>query len=374
MLKSPLKVIISGGGTGGHVFPAISIAQELKRQVPGVEILFVGAEGRLEMTKVPEAGFRIIGLPVRGFNRKKMISNAGVIVDLLRSMRQSRKILRDFKPDVVVGVGGYASGPVVRVAEMKNIPVLIQEQNSYAGITNRWLARKAETICVAYEEMSRYFPREKIVFTGNPVREEIRKSNIPADYAQSFYKIPTGYRTVLIIGGSLGAGSINRAIMKKISSLGKKPLFVIWQTGKNDFNMISEQVDRDKYPNIVVTEFIEHMEVAFSAADLIVSRAGAGTISELAVVGKPVILVPSPNVAEDHQTKNARALEGRNAAVLIPDNRVDELLVPEILRLLNDDQAVQELSSNIKQLAMPDASTRIVREILKIADRQNKRQ
>lgn len=373
MSKSDLKVIISGGGTGGHVFPAISIAQALRQMVPETEILFVGAKGRLEMTRVPEAGFQIVGLPVRGFDRKSVLRNIGVVLDLLGSMLRSWRIVRKFRPQVVVGVGGYASGPVCRVSQMRGIPVVIQEQNSYAGVTNRLLARRAARICVAYEGMQRYFPREKIVFTGNPVREEIQKMRITATEGRTNLGIPEGLKTILVLGGSLGAGSINAALLSDLKKFRNKPLFLIWQTGASEFDTIRKQVDEDAWPNIRVVPFIKKMEEVFAAADLIVSRAGAGTISELAIAGKPVILVPSPNVAEDHQTKNARALESRKAALMIPDKEVVNNLVPEILKLLNDDQKMQELAGNIKKMAMPDAAIRIVEEILKVIKSRKKK-
>ncbi|NOY38114.1 MAG: undecaprenyldiphospho-muramoylpentapeptide beta-N-acetylglucosaminyltransferase [Chlorobi bacterium] len=371
-MTQPLKVIISGGGTGGHVFPAISIAQELRKQVPDARILFVGAENRLEMTKVPAAGFEIQGLPVEGLDRRHLLKNIRVVVNLLKSLKMARRIIRRFNPDVVVGVGGYASGPVVKVAGWEKIPVLIQEQNSYAGITNRWLSRQADVICVAYKEMNRYFPGEKIVFTGNPVREEIRRIPFGAAKIRKKLNIPDNYKTILILGGSLGAGSVNTAILQKLSAVKNKPLFVIWQTGKNDYEKIATAVDQNVFPNVFITPFIEEMNEAFAVADLIISRSGAGTISELAVIGKPVILVPSPNVAEDHQTKNAKALVACNAAMLIADNHLEEKLMPEILSLLNDDRRMQELSSNIKKMAIPDASSRIIYELLKLVETKKK--
>lgn len=366
-MNKALRVIISGGGTGGHIFLAISIAQELKRSIPGVEILFVGAQDRMEMQKIPEAGFDIKGLPVKGFSRKCKWKNIPVFFWLLRSLVNAYFIIRRFKPEVVVGVGSYASGPVVKMAGRMGIPVLIQEQNSYAGITNRWLAPQASTICVAYEEMNKYFPLEKIVLTGNPVREEIVKSKVSSKKARAYFGIPPDYRTILILGGSLGAGTINRAILSHIERIRNKPVFLIWQTGRNDYARIRERMQHKNMDNILITDFIRRMDMAYAAASLIVSRAGAGTISELAVVGKAVILVPSPNVAEDHQTKNAMTLVERNAALIITDNDAEDHLLTEALKLLNDDQKMQILAGNLRKFAKPDASRDIVKEICRIA-------
>ena len=370
-MNKPLRVIISGGGTGGHIFPAISIAQELKKTVPSVDILFVGAEERMEMEKVPAAGFSIEGLPVRGFERKKIWKNIDVLLRLRKSMGKARKIIRQFRPDVVVGVGGYASGPVVRVAGKYGIPVLIQEQNSYAGITNRLLAAKASVICVAYEGMEKYFPAEKLVLTGNPVREEIVNSRVKVSEALSFFGVPDNMKVILVLGGSLGAGSINRAILYHLDELGDKPVFLIWQTGRNYYKEISGEMKGHKNPNVLVRDFIKRMDMAYVAATLIISRAGAGTISELAVVGKPVILVPSPNVAEDHQTKNAVALAGQDAAEMISDYEAEYSLMGYALDLLDDPVRMARLSENLKKLARPAASKDIVQKIIELTKTGN---
>ncbi len=367
-MKRPLRMIISGGGTGGHVFPAISIAQELKKTVPGTDILFVGAAGRIEMEKVPAAGFPIEALPVRGFDRKRLWRNFVVLLHLWKSMRKARKIVRQFDPDVVVGVGGYASGPVVRAAGKKGVPVLIQEQNSYAGVTNRLLAAKASVICVAYEGMEKYFPGEKIVLTGNPVRKEIVNSKVTREEALAFFKIPENTRVILVLGGSLGAGTINKAVLQALDTLPEPSVFLIWQTGRYYYEEILDKVKGKNMPNVLIRDFIQRMDMAYAASTVIISRAGAGTISELAVVGKPVILVPSPNVAEDHQTKNAMALVKNNAAVMVPDNEAEGYLMGYALGLLGDPVRMKELSENLKKMARPYASRDIVKKIMDLTD------
>jgi UDP-N-acetylglucosamine--N-acetylmuramyl-(pentapeptide) pyrophosphoryl-undecaprenol N-acetylglucosamine transferase len=369
-MKKMMKVIISGGGTGGHVFPAIAIARELKKELPATEILFVGALGRLEMTKVPEAGFRIEGLPVRGFNRKNLLKNVSVVADLMKSMKRARAILRWFTPDVVVGVGGYASGPVGKAAGRAGIPVVIQEQNSYAGVTNRLLAKYAVSICVAYEGMEKYFPTEKIILTGNPVREEILASSVSREEAFSFFGIPRDHEVILALGGSLGAGSVNKALMENAEMLRGKKVFLLWQTGRGDYEDIKKEIKTKALENVQVTAFIEQMEMAYAAAEVIISRAGAGTISELAVVGKSVILVPSPNVAEDHQTKNALALTQKEAALMVRDDETTEKLPALALELLGDEERRKHLSANLQKLARPEATKDIVREIIKAGERR----
>ncbi len=369
-MNRSLRVIISGGGTGGHVFPALSIARELKNTVPGVEILFVGAEGRMEMQKVPEAGFNIEGLPVRGFDRKNKLKNIPVIIQLVKSMKKARILIHRFSPDVVVGVGGYASGPMVRIAGRKRIPVLIQEQNSYAGVTNRWLASRASVICVAYEGMNKYFPPEKLVLSGNPVREEIGTSRVSPKEAYTFYGIPKGHKIILVLGGSLGAGTINQAILNHLDTIHDKPISLIWQTGKSYYVQIKKEMKNRSMPHVLVMDFIRRMDRVYAAATMIISRAGAGTLSELAVVGKPVILVPSPNVAEDHQTKNAMALVQHEAALMIADHDAEEHLLAEALTLLDDAQKMRVLSQNLKKMARPEASRDIVSEILKLAGKR----
>ncbi len=363
-------MVISGGGTGGHVFPALAIARTLQRRHPGGEILFVGAEGRLEMTKVPEAGFPIVGLPVRGFDRKRPWRNAGVLVDLWRSLRKARRIVNDFAPDVVVGVGGYASGPVCRVAGKKGIPVVLQEQNSYAGVTNRLLARYASAICVAYEGMERYFPAEKIVLTGNPVRKEIIEGKVSREEALAHFGIPAGHEVLLVLGGSLGATSVNRALLEKADLWHGRPVFVLWQTGRRDYEWVQKGLEERALPNVKAVAFIERMEMAYAAADVIISRAGAGTISELAVVGKAVILVPSPNVAEDHQTRNAAALVQKEAALLVRDDECREKLAETASRLLENKEERNRLGQRLKEMARPDAADRIVDEIMKTVEKR----
>jgi UDP-N-acetylglucosamine--N-acetylmuramyl-(pentapeptide) pyrophosphoryl-undecaprenol N-acetylglucosamine transferase len=335
-LQKHKRVIISGGGTGGHIFPAISIANALRTIDPEIEILFVGAEGRMEMEKIPAAGYRIIGLPVAGLHRSLTLKNINVLMKLLKSLGIAKKVLRDFKPDVVVGVGGYASGPVLRQAGKMGIPTLIQEQNSYAGVTNKLLAKKASVICVAYEGMDKYFPAEKIIKTGNPVRQNFDDLKKIENEALSFFNLKKGLPVILVLGGSLGAGSINKSLSGKINMLRDTDCQWLWQTGKHYFENVKSLVTHSHSENISVHGFINRMDYAYAAADIIVSRAGAGTISELCLVGKPVILVPSPNVAEDHQTKNAKALSEKEAAVLIADDKAVNMLVNEAIKLVSD--------------------------------------
>ncbi|MGD0582408.1 MAG: undecaprenyldiphospho-muramoylpentapeptide beta-N-acetylglucosaminyltransferase [Bacteroidales bacterium] len=360
------RIIISGGGTGGHIFPAISIANALRKIDPEVQILFVGAEGRMEMEKVPAAGYDIVGLPVSGFNRKNIFMNIPVIFRLLKSLRYAGRIIRDFKPDVVVGVGGYASGPVLRMAGRSGIPFLIQEQNSYAGITNKLLAKKAGTICVAYDGMEKYFPAGKIIKTGNPVRQGFENMSGIREEAMSFFNLDSQLPVVLVLGGSLGAGTINRSLSENLNDLISSGIQWIWQTGKYYFEDVNALVSVSSANNIRVHEFINRMDLAFSAADIIISRAGAGTISELCLVGKPVILVPSPNVAEDHQTKNALALSGKGAAIMVNDSNAVETLIDEAIALIGNIEKTRSLSGNIIKLAERDADIRIAGEVMKL--------
>lgn len=360
------RIIVSGGGTGGHIFPALSIANALRRRLDA-EILFVGAEGRMEMEKVPAAGYRIVGLPVQGFNRKNMLKNFGVVKNLYRSVRQAKKLIRDFRPDIAVGVGGYASGPVLKSAQSMGIPTLIQEQNSYAGVTNKMLARKAEKICTAYEGMERFFPSGRIVLTGNPVRKEIAESGLPASVAREKFGLKGDTPTVLVVGGSLGARTINEAMAAGLERLLEAGIQVIWQTGKF-FGTRGEEAARGK-KGVVVTQFISDMAAAYSAASLVVSRAGAGSISELELLGKPCVLVPSPNVAEDHQTKNALALSGKKAAVLVPDKDARAELVDTVLELMSDPVRLKEMGENVRRLARENSDERIVDEIIKLIDK-----
>ena len=360
------KVIIGGGGTGGHIFPAISIANALKVHEPDIEILFVGAKGRIEMEKVPEAGFKIVGLPVSGFQRKLTIQNVKFIINLIISVFLSKEIIKKFNPSAALGVGGYASGPVIRAAARKGVPIILQEQNSYAGLTNRLLSKYAFRICVAYEGMEKYFPADKIILTGNPVRRDIIDCHTKREKGIQHFGLDPGKTTVLILGGSLGAKTINEAIENSLSELPRN-IQLIWQTGKifyfNKIHTIKVKIKK----NVVVVPFLREMDLAFGCADIIVSRAGAGTISELAIIGKPVILIPSPNVTEDHQTKNAMALVDKNAAIIIKDNEAREKLVKTIVHLVKDIPLRNSLSENIKKFALPEAADRIAEEILKVA-------
>jgi UDP-N-acetylglucosamine--N-acetylmuramyl-(pentapeptide) pyrophosphoryl-undecaprenol N-acetylglucosamine transferase len=361
------RVIISGGGTGGHIFPAISIANALRKLDPETEILFVGAEGRMEMEKIPAAGYRIIGLPVTGIHRSLTLKNLKVLFRLLRSLNLAKKIIREFNPDVVVGVGGYASGPILRQAGIMGIPTLIQEQNSYAGVTNRLLSKRASAICVAYDGMEKYFPAEKIIKTGNPVRQNFDDIKNLEDEALSFFNLKKEFPVILVLGGSLGAGSINTCLSRNICMLRDSDCQWLWQTGKHYFENVSALVSVTFSENISVHGFINRMDYAYAAADIIVSRAGAGTISELCLVGKPVILVPSPNVAEDHQTKNAQALSKKEAAILITDENAEKGLVNEAINLVSDKRKRDRLSENIIRMADRDADIRIAKEVFKLA-------
>jgi UDP-N-acetylglucosamine--N-acetylmuramyl-(pentapeptide) pyrophosphoryl-undecaprenol N-acetylglucosamine transferase len=363
------RIIISGGGTGGHIFPAISVANALRRIDPEIEILFVGAEGRMEMEAIPAAGYRIIGLPVAGIHRSMPLKNLKVLIKLFKSLRMAKKVIREFEPDVVVGVGGYASGPVLRQAGKLGIPTLIQEQNSYAGITNKLLAKKASTICVAYDGMDKYFPAGKIIKTGNPVRQNFDNLNKLTGEAQSFFRLKSGSPVILVLGGSLGAGSINKSLSDNINKLRVSDCQWLWQTGKHYYENVRALVSLSFSENILVHGFINRMDYAYAAADIIVSRAGAGTISELCLVGKPVILIPSPNVAEDHQTKNAKALSDREAAVLVTDDQAVKTLVDEAIKLISDRNKRRLLSENILKMADRDADIRIAEEVLKLADK-----
>lgn len=363
------RVIISGGGTGGHIFPALAIANEIGKRFPKAEILFVGAHGRMEMEKVPAAGYKIIGLPVSGFPRKPGVKMLTFVVRLMKSNRLAKKIINQFKPQIAIGVGGFASGPLLRAAAKKGIPTLIQEQNSYAGITNKLLGKKAGIICVAYENMERYFPKDKIVLTGNPVRENLLQQTENKDEANEYFGLKNPGKVILIIGGSLGARSVNNAVLKNISLIAGSDAEVIWQTGSIYYKEIMDKMKDATPANLHIHEFLTRMDLAYAAAGVIISRAGAGTISELCLVGKPAILVPSPNVAEDHQTKNAEALAGKEAAILIPDSEIDEKLLPEAIRLMNDAEKCKNLSANIKMLARPNATRHIVDEALKLLSR-----
>ncbi|WP_299585786.1 undecaprenyldiphospho-muramoylpentapeptide beta-N-acetylglucosaminyltransferase [Mucilaginibacter sp.] len=360
------RIIISGGGTGGHIFPAIAIANALKSLDPATEILFVGAKGRMEMEKVPAAGYKIIGLGIQGIQRKSIWKNIMFPVKLMLSVRRSLQIIKDFKPDAVVGVGGYASGPLLYAASLKGIPYLIQEQNSYAGITNKWLGKKAKKICVAFDGMDKFFPYDRLIKTGNPIRKE--SVNIAGKQMQAIelYKLSAFKKTILIIGGSLGARTLNTSILAGLDKLIAADVQVIWQTGKFYYKGIIEKLGEDYHPNVRILEFLNRMDLAYAAADIIISRAGAGTIAELYVVKKPVILVPSPNVAEDHQTKNALALVQEHAAVFIADRDAEAKLVDKAIELLNDKELQRKMSDNIGKMAMPDADEIIAKEVIKM--------
>ena len=364
-LNKDIRVIISGGGTGGHIFPAISIADELKNRNMSTEILFVGALNRMEMERVPAAGYKIVGLPVSGLQRKFTFKNFNVIIDLFRSLRIAKRIIHDFKPQVVIGVGGYASGPLLQVALKKGIPALIQEQNSFAGITNRLLAKKVSRICVAYSGMERYFPKDKIVITGNPVRNiEISESLRQKGF--EYFNLRKNIPVLLIIGGSLGARTINESIIENINLLNRSDLQVIWQTGEYYFNEVKNSTDKLEGTAIHLYDFITRMDLAYNVADLVISRAGAISISELCLTGRPAILIPSPNVAEDHQTKNTKALVDAGAAVMVKDRHAKKDLVSQILTLMNDTNLRKELSENIKKLAKPNSAIAIVDEVYKL--------
>ena len=379
-----MKYLISGGGTGGHIFPAVSIANALRELDPQADILFVGALGRMEMERVPQAGYKIIGLPVRGFNRKQPWKNISVVWDLLRSMVQARRIVREFRPDVGIGVGGYASGAAMKVAAKMGVPILLQEQNGFAGVTNKLLKDDARKICVAYEGMERFFPAEKILLTGNPVRQDLvhgSKEQAIA-YLQKEYGVAFSLErpTLLIIGGSLGARTINQALLGGVQQLLDQGIQVIWQTGKTYYEQIRSQLSNcpgaqasspAKLSNcpIVVTPFLTNMPDLYALADLVISRAGASSISELCLLGKPAILVPSPNVAEDHQTHNAMALVKKDAAVLVKDADAQQQLIPTALALLQDPARLSALSAHILTLAQPDSARRIAEEVIRLATR-----
>jgi UDP-N-acetylglucosamine--N-acetylmuramyl-(pentapeptide) pyrophosphoryl-undecaprenol N-acetylglucosamine transferase len=359
------KVIISGGGTGGHIFPALAIANEIKKRNPKAEILFVGALGRMEMEKVPAAGYKIIGLPVMGFPRKPSIQLITFFKKLMKSASLAKKIVADFKPDIAIGVGGYASGPLLRAAVKKHIPTLIQEQNSYAGITNKLLGKKVNTICVAYDKMERFFPKDKIVITGNPVRENLLVE-IELDKAVGYFKISKNQKTILVVGGSLGARSINQAILKNVNKIATSGVQVIWQTGALYHDRIIGELQANIPENLHIHKFITRMDLAYEVADLVISRAGASTISELCLVGKAALLVPSPNVSEDHQTKNAMALVEKDAALMLRDDEIDVKLFDLAIQAVNDDKRCAALSEKVKTLAQPKATKTIVDEAEKL--------
>ncbi len=360
------RIIISGGGTGGHIFPAIAIANAIKEIHPNVEILFVGAEGKMEMEKVPQAGYKIIGLPVAGFQRKLTLKNFLFPFKLLSSLLKARNIVKEFKPDVAVGVGGYASGPLLYAAAVKGVPTLIQEQNSYAGVTNKILSKKAKIICVAYQGMERFFPKDKIVYTGNPVRKDILEYKSKKQKGLQFFELKEDVSAIFIMGGSLGARTINKSVIANLDMLVEAGVQVIWQTGKFYYEECLDAVSKINSDKIKVLEFIKDINLAYAVADVVISRAGALSISELCLVQKPVILVPSPNVAEDHQTKNAMALVEVDAAQLIKDDQAERVLVPAVLKLLQNKNKQEIYSANISKLGKPNAAKEIAVEVLKL--------
>ena len=367
---SELRVVVSGGGTGGHIFPAVSIANAIRELRPDAKILFVGAEGRMEMQRVPQAGYEIKGLPIRGFFRPLWkLANIGVAIDYMKSKHMAKKILRDFKPQVAVGVGGYASSAALGAANSLGIPTLIQEQNSYAGLANKNLAAKASKICVAYEGMERFFPADKIMMTGNPVRQQLLDAKVTREEALKTFGLDPNKKTVLLVGGSLGARTINESVLTHLKEIEESDVQFIWQTGKYYSSQIAEELKQTGQPeNLRVMDFISDMAAAYRAADLVVSRAGASSISEFCLIGKAVILVPSPNVAEDHQTKNALALVNKDAALYVKDADAKAELIPLAIKTVSVESRLQSLRENVLKLALPDSAMIIAHEVLKLAN------
>jgi len=366
-MQKPYRFILSGGGTGGHIFPALAIADEIKKQLPNAEILFVGAEGKMEMQKVPEAGYKIFGLPIAGIQRSLSLKNLSFPFKLLNSLKQAKKIVRNFKPDAVIGVGGYASGPTLRAASNLGIPCLLQEQNSYAGLTNKWLKKKVKQICVAYEGMDKYFPTSKLNITGNPIRKNLLDLPDRSKAIKSF-GLEAGKKTILVLGGSLGARTINESIAQNLDLIAKEDFQMLWQTGKLYHNEMISRSENADLKQLKILEFIKNMDEAYAAADIIITRAGALSVSELQVIGKPVIFVPSPNVAEDHQTKNAQALVQEDAALMVKDADAVKKLLPKACELLKDTEKQISLSENIKKMAKPKATESIVSIIFKMIE------
>ena len=366
-MNEELRVIISGGGTGGHIFPAVSIANAIKAQHPDAKILFVGALGRMEMQRVPAAGYEIKGLPIQGFNRKHLLKNVSVLIRLYKSLRMARKIIKQFRPMVAVGVGGYASGATLYECAKMGIPCLIQEQNSYAGVTNKLLAKRVQKICVAYDGMERFFPADKIIITGNPVRENVLQTSLSQQEARTSFGLQPDKKTILLVGGSLGARTINESVMSHLDMIKDSGVQFIWQTGKYYHADIMKRLEDKDLPMLKVTDFISDMGAAYKAADVVISRAGASSISEFQLIGKPVILVPSPNVAEDHQTKNALALVNKQAALLVRDAEAREKLLPLALQTVKDDAKLASLSENIKKLGKGNAAGVIAQEVLRLS-------
>lgn len=372
-MSDKLRIIISGGGTGGHIFPAISIANAIKELRPNTDILFVGAEGRMEMHRVPAAGYPIKGLPVAGFDRKNLLKNIPVLIKLFKSQRLAKKIVKDFHPHAAVGVGGYASGPTLKVAGSMGIPTLLQEQNSYAGVTNKLLAKQAKKICVAYDGMERFFDKSKIILTGNPVRQGLVNHTMKREEAIRTFNLDPKKKTILILGGSLGARTINQCLMANLNKVKDSGVQFIWQTGKIYIDEARKAVtEAGELPMLHVTDFISDMATAYSAADLVISRAGAGSISEFCLLQKPVILVPSPNVAEDHQTKNALALVNKNAALYVKDAEAKDELLDKAIEAVNQTELLKNLSKNIVELAFTDSANVIAKEVIKLAETYKK--
>lgn len=361
------RVIISGGGTGGHIFPAIAIADEIKKRFPTCHILFVGAEGKMEMERVPRAGYKIKALPIQGFQRKLSLSNLKLPFKIISSLLKARRIIKNFKPQLVIGVGGYASGPTLKMANLIGVPTLIQEQNSFPGKTNKLLAKKAKAICTAYPNMERFFPKESIIYTGNPVRPEMVNIEGKLEEAYAHFKLNPEKPTILVIGGSLGAKTLNKAIKYGMEKLDEAGIQVLWQCGRLYHADMAVSVNKRKLSGIYLHQFIDRMDLAYAAADIIISRAGAISVSELSLIGKPTILVPSPNVAEDHQTKNAMALVNESAAILVKDNEAQLVLVDTALQLLNDSEQKSTLGQNILKFGKSGATEEIVDVCLSIA-------
>lgn len=369
-MNEELRIIISGGGTGGHIFPAVSIANAIKAKHPEAKILFVGAEGRMEMQRVPTAGYDIKGLPIKGFNRANLLKNVSVLMKLWKSLRMARTIIKDFKPQVAVGVGGYASGATLYECSRMGIPCLIQEQNSYAGVTNKLLSKRAKKICVAYEGMERFFPADRIIMTGNPVRQNVLDTPLTEEEARKSFGLNPTKKTILLVGGSLGARTINRAVLEHLNLVEGSNVQFIWQTGKYYHQSILDEMKGKNIPNLKIMDFISDMGAAYKAANLVISRAGASSISEFQLIGKPVILVPSPNVAEDHQTKNAMALVNKNAALFVKDIEAPDTLLEMAIRTVSDNEKLNELSENVKKMGLQNSAEVIADEVMKLINKK----
>ncbi len=360
------KIIISGGGTGGHIFPAIAIANAIKEKYPKAQILFVGAEGRMEMQRVPAAGYEIKALPIKGFNRKHIFKNINVLFHLWKSIHKARTIIKEFQPQVAVGVGGYVSGATLYECSKMKIPYLLQEQNSYAGVTNKLLSKKAKKICVAYDGMERFFNNDKIILTGNPVRQNVINTHLTKEEAIKTFDLDPNKKTILIVGGSLGAYTINKAMLENINIINNSNIQFIWQTGKYYHNDIKEALKNKSVTNLKILDFISDMGTAYKAADLVISRAGASSISEFQLIGKPVILVPSPNVAEDHQTKNAMALVNKKSALMVKDSEAQQKLIPLAIETVQNENKINSLSTNIKKMGIQNSANKIADEVIKL--------